>query len=111
MKKPAVPTEGRVFFGKGLVLYDFTVVDLHQVNTRHVLRAFLAGGSLLDEGDVAVDALHLHVPQRLLDRLGIRLAGDADRLDDGVDAVPAAEALGEAAHVVLARGPLGDELL
>src|SRR3954468_3136972 len=95
----------------GSVADDFSVVDAHYVHARHVLRALLARRALLDEGDVAVDAFHLHVPQRVLDRLGLGLAGVPDRLDDGLHAVPAAEALGQAADLVFARGPLADELL
>src|SRR5216683_5628094 len=78
-----------------LHLHDLAAVDLDQIDARHVLRALLAGGALLDEGDVAVDALQLHVPQRLLDRLGLGRAGRLDRGDDGGDAVIAAEAFGE----------------
>src|SRR5690348_3574032 len=94
-----------------LVFDDLAVLDLHHVNARHVLRAFLAGRALLDEGDVAVDALHLHVPERLRDRLRLGLARLLDRRDDGVHAVPAAEALGEAARIVAALIPFGDEAL
>src|SRR5689334_19063866 len=113
MKKPARAGSRRGFLSLRyvLVLDDLAAVDPHQVDARDVLRAFLAGGALLDEGDVAVDALHLHVPERLLDRGRVRLAGGLDPLDDGVDAVPAAEALGKAADRQLARVPLGDELL
>src|SRR4051812_16269776 len=94
-----------------LVLDHLAVVDAHHVDAGHVLRAFLAGGSLLDEADIAVDALDLDLPQRLGDRLRLGLAGDLDRLDHRIDRVPAAEALGEAADVVLARVPFADELL
>src|SRR4051812_647474 len=66
------PSPGRRL--QRLVLDDLAVLDLHHVNARHVLRAFLAGRALLDEGDVAVDALHLHIPERLRDRLRLGLA-------------------------------------
>src|SRR5690349_2780253 len=48
-----------------LLFHDLTGVDLDEVHVGHVLRALLAGGALLDEGDVAVDALHLDAPERL----------------------------------------------
>jgi len=60
---------------RALLLRHLAAVDLDEVNGRHVLRALLAGGTLLDEGDVAVDALHLDAPERRGDGLGIGLAG------------------------------------
>src|SRR4051812_39658319 len=104
-KPPGFPSGGSQVF-KSLVSNDLPVINPNDIHARHVLRAFLAGRALLDEADVAVDAFDLHLPQRLRDRLGLGLAGDADRFDDGVDAVPAAEALGEAAGVVLAGVPV-----
>lgn len=82
-------------------LRDFAALNLDDVHLREVLAALLAGRALLDEGDVAVDAFDLDVPQRLLDRFRLRLAGRLDRFDDRVDPVPAAEAFGQAADVVL----------
>src|SRR5688572_30159623 len=113
IKKPAGPLgENRgPWLCAPLVLDYLAVLDSHHVHARYVLRALLARRALLDERDVAVDALYLHVPERLRDRLGFGLARRLDRLDDGVHAVPAAEALGEAADVVAALLPLGDEVL
>src|SRR5690348_5734060 len=53
---------------KPLFLDDLAAVDLDQIDAGHALAALLAGGSLLDEGDVAVDALHMDAPQCLGDR-------------------------------------------
>src|SRR5688500_19731890 len=87
-------------------LRDFAFFDFDDVHRRHALSAFLALRPFLVEGDVAVDALNLDLPERLLDRRRFRLTGRLDRRDDGHDAVVAAEALGQPADVVLARVPL-----
>src|SRR5438477_7923372 len=96
---------------RALLLRHFAAVDLDEVYGRHVLRALLAGGALLDEGDVAVDALHLDAPERLGDGLGIGLAGGLDALDDDVDAVPAAEAFREPADRVFLLVPCSHEFV
>src|SRR3954470_12271077 len=112
MSPPSALVRGSIFFKKTgsppsrgrrsrLVLDDLAVVDAHDVNARRVLRALLAGGALLEEGDVTVDALDVNLPERVGDRLRLGLAGELDRFDDGVDRIPAAEAFGEAAGVVL----------
>ena len=69
----------------GSVPHDLAALDPDDVDARDVLRAFLAGRALLDEGDVAVDALHLHVPERLLDRHRIGLAGGLTEGFRGLD--------------------------
>src|SRR5436190_9953707 len=92
-----------------LVLDDFPVFDFHEVDTRYVLAALLARRALLDECDIAVDAFVLHAPERLLNRHRVGLACRLDGFDDRIDAVPAAEPFGQAAHRILAGVPLGDE--
>jgi hypothetical protein len=94
-----------------LLARDLAAGNLDEIDARHVLRAFLAGGALLDEGDVAVDALHLDVPQGLADGFRLRLAGCLDRGRDGVNAIPSAEALGQTADVMLLLVPERDEAL
>src|SRR5262245_10948856 len=71
---------------------NLAAVDLDQIDARHALCALPAFWALLDEGDVAVEALHLHAPQRLGDRLRLGLARGLDALDDYMQAVPGAEA-------------------
>ncbi len=71
-----------------------------------MLAAFLAGRSLLGEGDVTVDALVLHVPERLAEFFGIGLAGDLECFDRDIDRVITAEAFRQAADVVTALLPL-----
>src|SRR5262245_12491575 len=93
-----------------LRFHHLAALDLHEVHARHILRTLLAGGPPLDEGDVAVDALHLHVPQRGADRLRLNLAGGGDACGDSVQPVPAAEAFRQAADVVALLLPQPDEL-
>src|SRR6516225_10569372 len=95
---------------QALLLHHLAAIDLDQVHAGHVLPALLACRPLLDEGDVAVDTLHLDVPQRLGDGLGFGLARRLGGLDDDVDAVPTAETLGQTADVVLLLVPQGHEL-
>src|SRR5262245_26423275 len=76
-----------------LLARHLAAVDLDQIDARHVLGALLTGRPLLDEADISVDAFHLDVPQRLADRLWLRLARGLDRLGDHVEPVPAAKAL------------------
>src|SRR3977135_1572221 len=69
-----------------LLLHVLAGVDLDEIRAGRVLRALLAGGALLDEGDVAIDALHLDVPERLGDGLGLGLPSGLEPSDDDVDA-------------------------
>src|SRR4051794_32220507 len=89
-----------------LVLNDLAVLDLHEIDVRPVLSAFLAGRAPLREVDITIDALHRDAPERRPDRLRIRLAGRLDGRDGHVDAVKAAKSFGEAADVVPALLPL-----
>src|SRR5688572_28492432 len=75
------------------------------------LAAFLARGTGLTEYDVAVQALHLDVPQCRLDRRRLRLARLLDRCRRGADPVIATEALGAAGEVVAALLLFGDEVV
>src|SRR5689334_24193554 len=88
-----------------LLAGHLATVDFDQIDAGHVLGALLAGRPLFDEADIAVDALHLDVPERLADRLRFRLPGGLDRLGDHVEPVPAAKALGQATDVVLLLVP------
>src|SRR4051794_2252999 len=82
------------------VLHHFPVLQVDDVDVGDVLPALLSLGPFLDEGDVAVDAVDLGLPERLADRLGLGLAGALDRVDDGEDGVIAAESLGRAGELV-----------
>src|SRR4030095_15662742 len=90
---------------------DFAVLDLHDVDGRYVLAAFLSWAPLLDEGDVTVEAVHLDVPERLLDRRRLGLARGFHRRNDRHDTIVATEALGQATDVMLACVPFGHERL
>ena len=89
---------------------DLAVLDGHDIDVGHVLGALLARRALLDEDDVAVDAVDLDAPERRADGFGIDLAGRLDAGRDGYDAVMTAEALGQPGEVVAALVPLVDEL-
>src|SRR5215510_16478652 len=109
--KPSNPQCRRACRGRWLGLHHLAALDLDQIHAWHVLGAFLAGRPLLDEADIAVDDLHLDVPQRLADRLRLRFARRLDGLGDHIDAIPTAKAFGQATNVVLFLIPDGDELL
>src|ERR1700738_4714923 len=54
-----------------LRLRDLTLLQQDDVDVGNVLPAFLAFGTLLGEGDVAVHAVQLGLPQGLADRVGL----------------------------------------
>src|SRR5579875_193473 len=90
---------------------DLTTLDLDDVDLGHDLAALLALRAFLHEADIAVDALHMHLPERLADGLGLGLAGQLDRRRDRLDTVMAAEALRQAREFIAALLPCGDEVL
>src|SRR5262245_55986010 len=77
---------------------NLAVIDLHQINVRRALAAFLSLRAVLFEFDRAIEAENIHLPQRGANGLRLSLAGDLDGFSDGADAVIAAEARGKAAE-------------
>src|SRR5581483_5689542 len=90
---------------------DLAVLDLDDEDARLGLAALLAGRAVLLELDRPVEPHQVHLPERLLHRLGVGLAGHPNALDRGEDAVVTAEALGQALEGMTALGPLVHERL
>src|SRR3981189_3710203 len=90
---------------------DLAVVDFNQINVGLALTAFLAFGTGLTEDDIAVQAFHVDIPQRGLDRCRLRFARLLNGGRCGADTVVAAEALGTSGKVEAALLPFGDEVV
>src|SRR5204863_747734 len=74
---------------------NLAVVDLHQINVRRALAAFLPLWAVFLEFDLAIEPENIHLPQRGANRLRLRLACDLDGLGDGSNAVITAKARGK----------------
>src|SRR3954469_9730071 len=90
---------------------DLAVGDFDQIDVGLALAAFLALGTGFPEHDVAIEALDLDIPQRGLDRRGLRLARLFDRGCRGTDTIIATKTLGAAGEVEAALLPFGDEVV
>ena len=90
---------------------DLAVLDLDQGAVGHILAAFLARRAVLDELHVAVDRRHVDLPEGVLDRRRVGLAGLGDGGGDDVDAVIAAIAFGQAGLIIAFGSPGLDEIL
>src|SRR3954468_6450886 len=110
---PADRSEKRKSVGRGgsqILHVDLAVSNLDQIDIREALPAFRTGRTRLFEDDVAVETLHIDLPECVLDCRGFSLACLLDRRCDSADAVIAAEAFRAAREVEAALLPFADEV-
>src|ERR1700686_2289785 len=97
------------FCWSGLRNDDFTAFDPDQIHVGDALPALRACRSGLRELDLAVEPLHLDLPERGTNGFGLSLPGFFDGGGDGPDAVISAEAFGNARELKAALLPFLDE--